>query len=70
MFKYGSVLQEYKKNKDIVNEAVLTMMNNVFQEDKNTTALTHPIIKENFLNIAKEKNILFEVRAQHNDLSK
>jgi len=65
MFKYGTVLREYRKNNDIVNEAVLTMMNHIVREVKNPTALTQPIILETFLNIAKEKKNLFKVRVRH-----
>lgn len=62
MFNYGLVLQNYKKNEELVNEAVFTMMHHIIGEVENTTVLFQPIILKIFLNIFEEKDGLYEVR--------
>lgn len=62
MFNYGIALQNYKKNDELVNEAVFTMMHHIIGEVENTTVLFQPIILKIFLNVFEEKDSLYEVR--------
>lgn len=61
MFNYGTVLQNYKKNDEIVNEAVFTMMHHIIGEVEDTTVLFQPIILKIFLKVFEEKDNLYEV---------
>lgn len=66
MFNYGIVLQNYKANNELVNEAVFTMMHHIIGEVENTTVLFQPTIIKIFINIFDEKDYLYEVRIKHN----
>lgn len=62
MFNYGIVLQNYKENNELVNDAVLTMMHHIVGEMENTTVLFQPIIFKTFLNLYTKKEYLYKVR--------
>lgn len=66
MFNYGIVLQNYKANNELVNEAVFTMMHHIIGEVENTTVLFQPTIIKIFIDIFDEKDYLYEVRIKHN----
>lgn len=61
MLNYGIVLQNYKKNDELVNEAVLTMMHHIIGEVEDTIVLFQPIILKVFLKMFEEKDSLYEV---------
>lgn len=65
MFNYGIVLQNYKVNNELVNEAIFTMMHHIIGEVENTTVLFQPSIIKIFINIFDEKDYLYEVRIIH-----
>lgn len=65
MLSYGIVLQNYKKNDELLNEAIFTMMHHIIGEVENTTVLFQPIILKTFLNIYAEKDYLYEVRIKY-----
>lgn len=65
MLSYGIVLQNYKKNDELLNEAIFTMMHHIIGEVENTTVLFQPIIMKTFLNIYAEKDYLYEVRIKY-----
>ncbi|VVC44778.1 Timeless protein [Cinara cedri] len=60
MFNYGTVLQNYKKNDAVVNEAVFTMMHHIIGEVENTTVLFQPTIMKTFLKIYEEENEVYQ----------
>lgn len=62
MLNYGKVLQNYKRNSELVNDAVLTMMHRIIKEVKNTQVLFQPIIYQTFLRLYTEKSCLYKVR--------
>lgn len=62
MYKYGRVLQNYKGNSELLNDAVLTMMHHIIGEMKNTKVLFQPVIFQTFLSLYTKKECLYKVR--------
>jgi hypothetical protein len=62
MYKYGIVLQNYKGNSELVNDAVLTMIHHIIEEMGNSSVFFPPIIFKTFLNLYVKKEYLSKVR--------
>lgn len=68
MYKYGIVLQNYKGNSELVNDAVLTMMHHTIGEIGNSSVLLQPNIFKTFLNLYIKKEYLCKVRITYYNL--
>ncbi|XP_022169861.1 protein timeless-like [Myzus persicae] len=53
MYKYGTVLQNYTKNDELVNDAILTLIRHVFGDCELNSVILQPIILETLLKITE-----------------
>lgn len=65
MYKYGTVLQHYIKNDELVNDAILTLIRHVFGDYEINSVILQPIILETLLKITENDYNPCKVRIKY-----